>query len=310
MLKAVIAIPTFRRPAGLLQLLRSLAELRTSHDVAVIVADNDAEGREGLHAVGTLRSQGYRWPIEAIVVTSRGISQARNALIEASLKVDGATHVLMLDDDEIAEPEWLDEMIRCQVETGVDIVGGRVNRLFEGEKPKWADGVPILSNKTRSDAGHVDLIDSTANILFVRSYLDRLTPPLFDIGFGLTGGGDKEALTRMKRAGARFAWCDTAVVWEQMPASRLTEDWVLKRAFRIGNSDMRVLLRHHSSWTEVGIEVLKAFAVLAGAPVLLLRASRDETRWVSARMMIWRAAGKLWAFAGLNYREYLVTHGS
>lgn len=310
MSKAVIAIPTFRRPAGLLQLLQSLAELTTCHEVVVIVADNDAANREGLQAVEKLKSQGYRWPVDAIVVASRGISQARNALIEASLKVDGATHVLMLDDDEIAEPQWLDGMIHRQIETGADIVGGRVNRLFEGEKPKWADGVPILSNKTRSDAGNVDLIDSTANILFARPYLEGLKPPVFDISFGLTGGGDKEALTRLKRAGASSAWSEAAVVWEQMPASRLTEDWVLKRAFRVGNSDMRVLLRHHSSWTEVGMEILKAFAVLAGAPVLLLRAWRDETRWIRARMMIWRAAGKLWAFAGLNYREYLVTHGS
>jgi glycosyltransferase involved in cell wall biosynthesis len=310
MSKAVIAIPTFRRPAGLLQLLQSLAVLSTSHEVVIVVADNDEVDREGFGAVEKLKSQGYRWPIEAIVVTSRGISQARNALIDASLKLAGATHVLMLDDDEIADPDWLDEMIRRQLETGADIVGGRVNRLFEGEKPKWADGVLLLSNKTRSGSGHVEMIDSTANILFAWPYLSQLELPVFDISFGLTGGGDKEALTRLKRAGARFAWSEAAVVWEQMPASRLTEDWVLKRAFRIGNSDMRVLLRHHSSWTEVGMEILKAFAVLAGAPALLLRAWRDETRWIRARMMIWRAAGKLWAFAGLNYREYLVTHGS
>jgi glycosyltransferase involved in cell wall biosynthesis len=310
MSKAVVAIPTYRRPSGLLQLLQSLAVLSTTHQLHVIVGDNDGVNREGVLAVETLKQQGYRWPLEAIVVTARGISQVRNALIEASLEVDGARHVLMLDDDEIASPQWLDEMIRRQVETGADIVGGRVNRQFDGEKPSWAEGVLLLSNKTRPETGIVDLVDSTANILFARPFLDEAARPLFDISFGLTGGGDKEALTRLKRAGARFAWSEAAVVWEQIPASRLTEDWVLKRAYRVGNSDMRVLLRHHSSWTEVGVEILKALAVLAGAPALLLRAWRDETRWIRARMMIWRAAGKLAAFAGLNYREYLVTHGS
>jgi len=308
--KAVIAIPTHRRPAGLQQLLESLAALSTSHQVQVIVADNDDVHRDGLHVVERLKSHGYRWPIEALVVASRGISQVRNALIDASLGDDATDYVLMLDDDEIADPQWLDEMIRLQVATGADIVGGRVNRLFEGEKPKWAEHVALLSNKTRPRTDHVDLIDSTANILFVRKFLERQDRPIFDTAFGLTGGGDKEALTRLARAGATFAWSEAAVVSEQIPASRLTEDWVLKRAFRVGNSDMRVLLRHRRSWTEVATEVLKALAVLAGAPALLLRALGDEARWIRARMMIWRAAGKLAAFAGLKYREYLVTHGS
>lgn len=310
MSKAIVAIPTYRRPAGLLQLLESLAELSTCHQLRIIVGDNDSAQLEGRHVVETLRAEGYPWPIEAIIVTARGISQVRNALIEASLRDDGADFVLMLDDDEIAAPGWLDEMISRQKETGADIVGGRVNRLFEGGKPKWADGASLLSDKTHTGLARVDMIHSTCNTLFSGPFLRQQERPLFDPSFGLTGGEDKEAFTRLKRAGATFAWAESAVVWEQIPASRLTREWVLKRAFRVGNSDMRVLIRHHGSWSEVGVEVLKALAVLAAGPVLLLRAGRDETRDIRSRMMIWRAAGKLSAVAGRSYREYLVTHGS
>ena len=68
MSKVVIAIPTFRRPLGLAQLLESLAALVTVHDVQVIVADNDAEGRDGTRLANGLVQSGYRWPVEAIVV--------------------------------------------------------------------------------------------------------------------------------------------------------------------------------------------------------------------------------------------------
>lgn len=310
MSKVVIAIPTFRRPLGLAQLLESLAALVTVHDVQVIVADNDAEGRDGIRLANGLVQSGYRWPVEAIVVPARGIAAVRNALVEAGLRHAEAQYLLMLDDDEIADPQWLDAMIRRQMETGADIVGGRVNRLFAGERPGWVDGVALLASKARPEAEPVEIVDSTSNILFLRSVLERAGRPLFDTGFGLTGGEDKEALTRLKRSGARFAWSEAAVVWEQIPASRLTKQWVLKRAFRVGNSDMRVLLRHHLSWREVAAEVAKALAVLASSPVLLLRALGDEARQIRARMMIWRAAGKLAAFGGIKYREYLVTHGS
>ena len=310
MMDAVISIPTFRRPAGLRQLLDSLATLSTVHRVRVIVADNDAQNREGMATVETLKSLGYRWPIEAILVEERGISQVRNALIAASLRHPATRVVLMLDDDEIAEPQWLDEMIRQQMLTGASIVGGRVNRLFEGQKPRWADAVPLLSHKSRSRTGPVDLVDSTANILFTRAVLETHQGPVFDPAFALTGGGDKEALTRLKRHGASFAWAEEAIVSEQIPASRLTQAWVLKRAFRVGNSDMRVTLRHRSSWREVALELVKALAVLFAAPLLLIASLFDERRWMKARLMIWRAAGKLWAVSGKSYREYLVTHGS
>jgi glycosyltransferase involved in cell wall biosynthesis len=310
MREAVIAIPTYRRPQGLEQLLRSLADLATMHGVRVIVGDNDAERCDGLATVERLRAQGYRWPLEAILVAERGISQVRNALITASLRHREASHVLMLDDDEIADPHWLDEMIRQQSLTRADIVGGRVNRLFAGQKPRWADAVPLLADKSRATTGPVELVDSTANILFTRAILDAADRPVFDPAFALTGGGDKEALTRLKRQGATFAWAEAAVVSEQIPASRLTQDWVLKRAYRIGNSDMRVLLLHHTSRMEVAVEMLKAVCVLLAAPALVLTALAGEARWMKSKMMMWRAAGKLAAARGRAYGEYLVTHGS
>ena len=39
-----------------------------------------------------------------------------------------------------------------------------------------------------------------------------------------------------------MVWCDEAVVWDIVPTSRSTRQWVLRRAFRSGNGHSRVAL--------------------------------------------------------------------
>jgi hypothetical protein len=303
-----IAIPTFRRPKGLELLLRSLAGLQTVHAVSIVVGDNDPDKHEGFDLASSLKEGGYRWPIHASIIEARGISQIRNALIESCLKLPGSEFVIMLDDDEVAEPTWLDEMIAVQLATQADVVGGRVNRRFEKPIPAWAENISLLAPKSRGTSGVVDLVDSTANILFTRACLEKAARPLFDPSFALSGGGDKEALTRLKGAGSRFAWAEGAVVSERIPETRVTEQWVLQRAFRIGNSDMRILMRHARS--RAPVELLKALAVFAYAPVGWLLSMTNQGRRIRMKMMLWRAAGKVATLGGVAYREYAVTHGN
>jgi succinoglycan biosynthesis protein ExoM len=310
MRNVAIAIPTFRRPKGLELLLQSLAALKTDHIVTVVIGDNDPHKHEGFDLASRLRESGFRWPLHPSVIEPRGISQVRNALVDSCLKLDAVEFIIMLDDDEIAEPAWLDEMISVQAATQADIVGGRVNRQFEKPIPSWAENISLLAPKSRGGSGIVELVDSTANILFTRSCLEKAAKPLFDPGFALSGGGDKEALTRLKRAGNRFAWAEEAIVSECIPETRVTEQWVLQRAFRIGNSDMRVLMRHAKSRADILAELLKAFAVFAWAPAGWALSMTNRGRRVRMKMMVWRAAGKVATLAGVAYREYAVTHGN
>src|SRR4051794_34627843 len=104
--EVVVAIPTFRRPQGLEKLLRALAQLDTTASVSVLVADNDAGGREG-QAVCERMKSGYRWPLECIVVEQRGIAQNRNALVERALQYPRMDFIAMLDDDEWPVARWL-----------------------------------------------------------------------------------------------------------------------------------------------------------------------------------------------------------
>ena len=114
MAEVTIAIPTFRRPRGLARLLSSLADLKTDARVSVLVGDNDAGSHIGRDLCDAARRTGYRWPLEAIVVSERGIAQNRNALVAHALQRREMQFLVMLDDDEWVEPDWLDALLAAR----------------------------------------------------------------------------------------------------------------------------------------------------------------------------------------------------
>src|ERR1700744_3007693 len=124
----VIAIPTFRRPQSLMRLLSALEKLDTRANVTVIVADNDAEKREGLDACARLNA--YRWPLDVFIAEKRGIANVRNALVERA-RTHKCDFIAMLDDDEWPDAGWLEAFLRTQAETGADALHGSILRAFE-----------------------------------------------------------------------------------------------------------------------------------------------------------------------------------
>ncbi len=305
MSEITVAIPTFRRPQGLEKLLRALEKLDTTATVNVIVGDNDAESHAGLDVCERVKP-GYRWPLEAIVVSARGIAQNRNALVEQALKNPRMEFLAMVDDDEWPVAGWLDALLTVQRETGADAVAGAVLREFETDPGRLAahcDGIAPVRGQT----GITHEIDSTANVLVHRSCFDN--GRRFDPEFALTGGEDREFFTRLEREGKRFAWSDEAVVYAYVPTSRSSLTWGLKRAYRAGNSDMRVMLKHGLSTAGKARETAKIVGAVVTAPFAFVIFIADAARSANAIRRVFRAAGKVASFFGHHYNEYAVVHG-
>ncbi len=308
MSKVLVAAATYRRPKGLARLLDALEKLDTTEQVEVLVADNDAERSEGFAFCETVRANGYRWPLHAIVARERGIAQARNALVGYALDRTDAVFVAMLDDDEWPTPGWLDAFLRVQRETQSDALHGAVLREFDVPPGVWAEhcrGIAPLRDRT----GPVAMIHSTSNVLFTRVCLRGLDRPWFDPGFALTGGEDKEFFTRLKCKGVRFAWADDAVVFAHVPASRANLGWALKRAYRVGNSDMRVFLKHERRLAALSFEAVKIAGVFFLSPAQFALSAPWPARRTAALCRLWRSAGKLAAVMGAHFNEYGTIHG-
>jgi glycosyltransferase involved in cell wall biosynthesis len=309
MTEIAICIATRQRPKGITRTLRSLAALQTERTVTVIVADNDAEKREGIAAAEALRAEGYRWPLELLTVAEPGIPQVRNALVAAALRLPGVRFVAMLDDDEAADPHWLHAMLACQAATRADVVGGAVLREMEGDIAPWAARHPLLQPKSRGASGVVDLIDSTGNVLIEAEALRALGDQPFDEAMALTGGSDKQLFTRMQRAGRRFAWAEDARVTELIPASRVTSKWLLMRGYRIGMTDTITALSHS---TPLKVAAAEAARIAGGFVIGSLGAALtlDRGKRIVRLGKLYRAAGKVAALTGHRYEEYRKVHGA
>jgi glycosyltransferase involved in cell wall biosynthesis len=295
-----IAIPTFRRPKNLQRLLDAIARLDGDADIRVLVADNDAEGQDGIKLCARLAPD-YRWPLRAVVARQRGIAQVRNTLFAEALADCHTGFIAMIDDDEWPAPDWISEFLRTQRQTGANALQGAI--LFAAER-----GGSQTRPDIRSQPG-VTMLESAGNLFIARAMLRAMSSPWFDPAFALTGGEDRDFFLRLEAEGARFAWADGARVYGDVPDGRATLGWTLKRAYSNGNSDMQVLLKYRPGPATRLREAGKIAAALLLSLPLAVILSPSPNRRLAPLTKLFRAAGKLTAMAGWRYNEYAVVHG-
>jgi GT2 family glycosyltransferase len=287
--------------------LDAIAGLMTGLDVAVLVADNDAENHEGLDLCRRLAGS-YRWPLTAVIAKERGIAQVRNTLVEEALKDPAMQFIAMIDDDEWPEQDWLDQFIAVQRQTGAEMLQGSI--LFDHAAPETTKkSGPAPVPDIRRATGPVAMLQGAGNLLIARTLLEETPRPWFDPAFALTGGEDQEFFTRLAKAGRRFAWADEARAHGDVPEARRDLNWVLARSYSSGNSDMRVLLKHEGGAGMLLRESGKIMGAFLLSPLLAILLAASPSRRRAALQRLFRAAGKLTALFGARYNEYSVVHG-
>src|ERR1700754_2724863 len=109
--ESVICIPSFRRPQHLRLTLESIAAQRTTRRFAVVVVENDAANCGSAPVAAEFLASGSLNGL-CLVEPRQGNCHAINAAFETALATfPQATNFLMIDDDEIASPDWLERMI-------------------------------------------------------------------------------------------------------------------------------------------------------------------------------------------------------
>jgi succinoglycan biosynthesis protein ExoM len=297
-----VCVPTHRRPALLGRTLESLGAQRFSRvappELGIIVVDNDA-ACEGRAVVETARAV-CPWPIEYLTETRPGISHARNRLVAAA---DGADWIAMIDDDEVAEPGWLDALLAAAAATGADAVLGPVEPVFEVEPPDWMR--PFFSRRRPATGAAIDANDfRTGNVLLSPAALRRVEGP-FDPAFALTGGEDSFLGRQLEAAGARFTWADDAVVRERQPAERTRARWILERRYRSGATLSAIRIRMMGRLSAGPLVVFRTAGLLARGN------ARIATALVGGRPRLFAGvadlaygAGSLAGLAGVALKAY------
>jgi glycosyltransferase involved in cell wall biosynthesis len=300
--EVVVCIPCFRRPQHLRLTLQSLANQRTHRRFAVVIVENDAVRRESVPVATEFLAAG-RFPGLCLVEPRQGNCQAINAAFETALALfSAATGFLMIDDDEIASPDWLERMVGASETTGADLVGGPVLPNFDDDMKRSLAHHPAF-RPAYETSGPVPVIYGCGNCLLTRAVFTKLANPAFDLRFNFLGGGDIDFFVRCRRAGMKFHWAAEAVITETVPRNRTNLGWLAWRGLRIGAINYHVEFRAAQTTGSRGAVLAK---MLAKLPLSLFRAARlllTEDAVIALHPMA-VAAGSLLAAVGIEPQPY------
>ena len=126
-----VVIPTFRRPHLVDKTISSVARQSNALKLTyqIIVVDNCPD-KSAEDTVGRM-IRTYDIPIRYVSEPRQNIALARNAGIDHS----DAEFVAMIDDDEQAAPDWLDQLVTTIRKYDADVVLGPTTPIFEKEVP-------------------------------------------------------------------------------------------------------------------------------------------------------------------------------
>ncbi len=299
-----ITIPTFKRPNHLLRTLGSIAKQRTSRKTAIVLIENEAELREGAEVAGPLFEDGTYKGI-VIVAHDRGNCHAYNAGWSIALqKFPNLKYLAVIDDDEIAEPQWLEELCSTSEQNDAALVGGPQIPVFdEVVREKWKTHPVFTPHYTQT--GLVEIIYSSGNLLVRHDVLQTMPQPFFDLAFNFTGGGDSDLIHRSRRQGFRIAWCNEARIFETVPSRRVTWDWIQKRSLR--NGQLSALIAHreaNGSLLSNFYVVAHSMALLIASPFRALLLFAKSGSLLSALYPVHIALGRLASEFGYSNEQY------
>ncbi len=216
---AAVIIPTLGRSDVVARTTEAVLEQLGEDDVCIVIAQGEQSCREATVAVLQVmsveneREKLSKVPLLIIEQQTPNRSKARNSgFVEASVP-----YVVILDDDAVPRPGWLEAILKPLVEDRADLVAGRLY-----EKPDITTNAPEISGAYITWTGH-----TRRNYNTDRSGISHLAPSgnmALRRELAMESGGfdsrfsepsmyeDVEFSERLRRMGARVWYCADAVV--------------------------------------------------------------------------------------------------
>lgn len=296
-----IVICTYDRPTSLEATLRScLAQTNAlGLSIEIVVVDNHPSG--SARTVVANLAASARWPMRYVTELTRNMSTLRNrGFSEAAGRL-----AALIDDDEIAEPDWLDQLVGALRLADADMAVGPRRAVFAGESPPYdptgaqfarifdlPDGaiIPLTASSGKPRYGM-----GTGNSLFDLSRCFPNGEAAMREEFGDAGGEDAELFIRLYRQGRRIVWAAQAVVTETVAPHRTAVTYRLIRARREAQHYVSIYLdvtpRPRLTWT---VLMAKGLAqVIVGFALSALTLEFGSQRRLRGRALMENGIGKL-----------------
>lgn len=260
--RVAICVCTRERPKMLEACLRSLIDQKADDrlDVFLIIIDNDVK-HSALPVFVDLRSHAAR-NMHYVNEPQPGIPFARNRALAVAGRLD-ADYIAFIDDDEIADEGWIDNLMHkdyrhVAVVTGVNIP------VYSDLPPVWV--TPF--EEKHSEGQHLKTA-YTGNVRFSIKLVEAGLR--FNENLGFMGGEDNEFFAAAYAMGYLICHTKRAKTYETVHPERLTYTGLIYRSYWCSASELRRLAVTRGWVSALGRKGHTIpFNLLAGAFYLLL----------------------------------------
>ncbi|OGW86094.1 MAG: hypothetical protein A3A81_06265 [Omnitrophica bacterium RIFCSPLOWO2_01_FULL_45_10b] len=237
-----VIVCSYNRAESLRETIESLVSQSPGCSYEIIVVDNNS--KDSTKEV----AQSFNGKVRYVFESKQGLSYARNKGIgEARGQILAFT-----DDDVIVDSNWVSSIFNCFKETRALAVGGKIERLWNCERPEWLIdelmGPLIVQDlgpaRKKWEQKNRHMIG--ANMAFHRMLFKQyglFKEELGRRGDELIGGEDRELFRRLFEAKIPIFYEPKAVVHHKVEKERLTKDYMRQWFWDIGKT-----LGHQIPW--------------------------------------------------------------
>lgn len=285
-----IVVCTRNRASLLRQALRSVTGLQTdglfTYDIVVVDNGSTDDTREVVAQLRAEAAQERGATVHYLFCPQPGIVAARNCGIAQAR----GEWIAFFDDDQLAEPDWLLELWRGAQRHACPVVGGTVRlalpddcaqplhpvvRMLLGEAVHGPHPLPYGGRRT----------PGCGNLMVARQVFAQVGT------FQRTVDGrgeDTDLFSRIEQAGIPAWYIPTAVVWHITPRQRLTEEYLLGLAQRMGRgvAQRQAALLGRKRLLLLTLGKALRLALVQGPAMLASRYGGSHAQWLGRRCLV------------------------
>lgn len=300
--KIVIAIPTYKRPDMLLDLLGSIVKCHIDNslisEINIIVVDNDKDKTAENATTNFVFSNPEIKNITYHNYIEKGLSNVRNEMLRKAFELT-PDFIVFIDDDEFVTTEWLNELVKTIINNDADLARGPVFARMAENTPK-----DIACWFTREDFPNNKRLFTLAsgNLIMRRLSLQKFDV-WFDKRFNSTGSEDSFFGIQLLKKNAKIYWAANAIAYETIPESRTTLNWLIKRNYRVAGTFTYILKVENQTLKLLKKVIVSFIYILVGLLASVLVIVPVKKRYWGL-LKLSEGLGGLSGFGNKIYSEY------
>lgn len=279
-----VIICSYNRADWLREAIESLFDLETAgFSYEILVVDNASTD----HTAAVLAEMAQQRPdkLRHVIESEPGVSFARNRGVHESK----GEWIAFFDDDELAEPDWLLQLLKAAQKYDVKCVGGAVKLKFHPGKERdlrhWVRVTLGCTEGMQEQLYDGKRVPTTGNMLIHKEIFETIGLFRTDL---VEGGEDTDLYHRSRTAGYKAYHAPKALAHHQIPPFRIEPNYLRSTSMRMGSHIARRELEQRGRFRfSIGTLARLGQTLLVHLPKLILAKLGADPEAILERKCYW-----------------------